>query len=167
MSKKYLRKKQFVDRTVQGTLLLAAARYWLVSLFVVGAVTVLGWIFVAPGLEQLVQIRSQLPAFFTMLLVSIVAATLVLPVILFDLMKLTNRFAGPIYRLQRVMREAAAGIPVEPLEFRDGDYWPELAHTFNELIKNHESTTAPLTNTAGLELETVPPQHREEEPALV
>jgi hypothetical protein len=167
MSQKHLRRKQLIDRTVQGTLLLAAARYWLVSLFVVGSVTVLGWIFVAPGLDQLVQICTQLPALFTMLVVSLVAATLVLPVILFDLLRLSNRFAGPIYRLQRVMREAAAGIPVERLEFRDGDHWQELARTFNELVKLRETAADSLPLSEERELETVPPQNREEEPVLV
>ncbi len=55
------------------------------------------------------------------------------PVIAYDMLKVTNRFAGPFFRLRREMTRLIAGESIEPLSFRDGDYWVEVADIFNEL----------------------------------
>jgi hypothetical protein len=58
---------------------------------------------------------------------------LLTPVIAYDLLKVTNRFAGPVFRLQREMQRLVDGESTHPLSFRDGDYWIEMAETFNQL----------------------------------
>ncbi|MFK8112504.1 MAG: hypothetical protein AB8B91_09885 [Rubripirellula sp.] len=55
------------------------------------------------------------------------------PVIAYDLLTLTNRFAGPVFRLRREMERLAKGEPAYALSFRDGDYWMELADLFNQV----------------------------------
>ena len=62
MSDRRERHAYFVDKKVQGALLVRAARYWVLSLVVVGALTILGWMFVSPGMPVLVEIRDQLPS---------------------------------------------------------------------------------------------------------
>jgi signal transduction histidine kinase len=128
------RKVYFVDREVQGGLLHKSAWYWLLSLAVVGSLNVLGWIFIAPGADVLVKMREHLPSFFAVLLVAMASSLIVLPVLLFDLSRHTNRFAGPIFRLQRSLNALAEGKPVEPLTFRKGDNWHELAEAFNRVL---------------------------------
>ncbi len=155
MTTKANRKTFFVDRTVQGMLLVKATGYWLLSLFVVGAMTFLGWVFVTPGLDALVEIRAHLPSLIAMLVMALLSTLIVLPVILIDLVRQTNRFAGPIHRLQRVMQEAVAGTPVEPIHFRDHDYWQELATTFNQLIEQRETPSRPDGESEILEFETI------------
>lgn len=127
------RKTYFVDKKVQGALLARAARYWLLSVVVVASLTVLGWMFVTPGLGALVQLREHVPWLLGGLGVALAVSLSVLPVILYDLAKLSNRFAGPMLRLRRAMNEAAAGEHVEPIHFRDHDYWQEFADAFNLL----------------------------------
>lgn len=139
MSDRSQRSSYFVDKTVQGALLIRAARYWVLSLLVVGALTVLGWMFVSPGMPVLVELRHQLPSFLGGLLVALLVSLLVLPVILYDLAKMSNRFAGPMLRLRRGMKQAAAGEHVEPIHFRDRDYWQEFADAFNELNQRLQS----------------------------
>ena len=58
---------------------------------------------------------------------------LLAPVIAYDMLKVTNRFAGPCFRLRREMTRLVNGESIEPLSFRDGDYWVEVADVFNEL----------------------------------
>lgn len=58
---------------------------------------------------------------------------LLAPVIAYDMLKLTNRFAGPLFRLRREMTRLIDHESTEPLSFRDGDYWIEVADLFNEI----------------------------------
>ena len=39
--------------------------------------------------------------------------------------------AGPLVRLRRSMRALARGEHVEPIKFREGDFWQEFAEEFN------------------------------------
>lgn len=57
---------------------------------------------------------------------------LLVPLAVQDLLRLTNRFAGPKARLARQLRELAAG-DTGRLEFRRDDYWQELAEDFNRV----------------------------------
>ncbi len=58
---------------------------------------------------------------------------LLTPVVAYDLLKVTNRFAGPVFRLRREMQRLVDGESEYPLSFRDGDYWIEMADVFNEI----------------------------------
>lgn len=138
MAKRTQRRIYLVEHDVQGGLIKKAACYWLLSLAVVGSLNVLGWIFVAPGVDVLVQLRQHLPSLFGTLVVALVSSLVVLPVLLYDLTKYTNRFAGPIYRLQRGMNDVAEGKFVAPMVFRDGDSWQDLADSFNRIVARLE-----------------------------
>ena len=133
MSKKSMRSKHFVDPKVQGLLLRRATRYWFLSLSLVASLTILGWIFITPGIGPLVSSPAQLTAMLSGFGVAVGVAVLLLPVALFDLIRVSNRFAGPMVRLHRAMREAARGEKVAPVRFRDGDFWQEFADAFNDL----------------------------------
>jgi hypothetical protein len=85
--------------------------------------------------DVLVQVREHLPSLFGMLVMAIVCSLMVLPVLLYDLSKHTNRFAGPIFRLKRHLQELAEGKSVAPLSFREGDYWMEIAESFNGVLR--------------------------------
>ncbi|QDV74052.1 HAMP domain-containing protein [Botrimarina mediterranea] len=130
---KHQRKRVFVDRDIQGGLVWIAARYWALSLTVVGMLTVVGWVFIAPGIAQLVESPEQLRSLISCLIMGLVAAAALLPVVLLDLVKFSHRFAGPMVRLRESMRRAAAGEHVDPIRFRDGDYWQDLAEAFNAM----------------------------------
>lgn len=130
---KHQRKRVYVDRDIQGGLVWMAARYWALSLAVVGMMTVVGWVFVAPGIAELVESPEQLRSLLSCLVVGLVASASLAPVVLLDMVKFSHRFAGPMVRLRESMRRAAAGEHVEPIRFRDGDYWHELAENFNAM----------------------------------
>lgn len=135
MSARAKRRSYFVDKKVQGALLVRVARYWLLSVVVVGALTVLGWMFISPGMSVMVRLRDEFPSLLGGLFVAVIVSLSVLPVILYDLARLSNRFAGPMLRLRRAMRQTAAGERVESIYFRNQDYWQEFADAFNDLNK--------------------------------
>jgi len=57
-----------------------------------------------------------------------------LPVFVMDTVKLSHRFAGPIFSLRRAIREVAAGETPRRLKFRHKDFWKDLADDYNAML---------------------------------
>ena len=60
-----------------------------------------------------------------------IASFLLLPLVILDTIRFSNRFVGPMLRMQRSMRDLARGEEVEPIEFRGSDFWQDFANEFN------------------------------------
>jgi len=78
---------------------------------------------------------------------------LLTPIIIYDLLKVTNRLAGPVFRLRHEMQQLASGSNLEPMKSRDEDDWLELAESFNqirdELLRLRElQASVPVTPNA-------------------
>lgn len=131
---KHLRRRVFVDRKVQGSLVAGMVRYWLLSMAAAGGLTVLGWIFIFPGVGAFVGPDAFMTQVFPMALIGIGASALVLPVLLFDLVRVSHKFAGPLLRLKNSMSEVAAGGELNRVEFRDEDYWHDVAEAYNQML---------------------------------
>ncbi|MCE9548698.1 MAG: hypothetical protein K8T25_24740 [Planctomycetia bacterium] len=65
-----------------------------------------------------------------------VAATFLLlfPMFIYDSLKQSNRFVGPLMRLRRSLRELAEGKPYQPLVFRENDFWAEMANDLGRAV---------------------------------
>ena len=50
-------------------------------------------------------------------------------------MRLSNKIAGPLYRLDRHMQAVAEGKTDHPVTFREGDYFLELAVSYNAQLE--------------------------------
>jgi magnesium-transporting ATPase (P-type) len=124
------RVKLFVDRPVQGALARRILVHWcilfglsLISLFT------LEFFLGDPNLTfggQLQVLWSKY-AFFILLMIAIG------PTFIYDTVKLSNRFAGPILRLRESIRDLAKGDQVADLKFREDDFWLELSEDFNRV----------------------------------
>ncbi|MCG8653823.1 MAG: hypothetical protein MI861_28550, partial [Pirellulales bacterium] len=56
------------------------------------------------------------------------------PMVGYDILRLTNRFTGPFFRLKVEMQHLVdQDDDRPPLTFRQGDYWSEVAVIFNQL----------------------------------
>ena len=108
-------------------LLLRATLYWAVCLLV----QVLMIAFFAVVTSAPDTFYSNLDELWAHLRLSLVAAALVLPLLLIDIVKLSHRWVGPIFRLRTSLQALSRGEPVTPIRFREGDYWQELAGDFN------------------------------------
>ena len=58
-----------------------------------------------------------------------------LPFFIYDTLRLTNRFVGPVFRLRRELRRFAEGGDFQPIRFRGTDFWNDLAVQFNHLVE--------------------------------
>jgi hypothetical protein len=126
---RYKRRRFFVDRRVQGALVLRSLFYWVFCLLTI-TVMMMAWRMVTmPVLETAGQVGSLWADYAPVA----VASLLMLPIIVMDTVRLSNRFAGPMLRFRRKLRELAEGESIEPLKFRDADYWSEMADDFNKV----------------------------------
>ncbi|REJ68250.1 MAG: hypothetical protein DWQ31_09085 [Planctomycetota bacterium] len=58
-----------------------------------------------------------------------------MPYFAYDTLRASNRFAGPIYRLQKSIRATGFDAPFQPIRFREGDHWLDLADDYNEMVE--------------------------------
>ncbi|MEL6109503.1 MAG: hypothetical protein AAFU85_26130 [Planctomycetota bacterium] len=61
-----------------------------------------------------------------------------IPLFLRDIVKLSNRFVGPMIRLRSVLSDLADGGEGRSISFRPGDYWHEAARDFNRFYQRHK-----------------------------
>lgn len=127
----FIRRRQyFIDRAVQGGLVVRTATQWSFCLLSI-AIMLLCWRTATHPKETFVDHLGQVwnaagPAF--------IGGLLLLPIVVFDVVKMSNRFVGPVYRIRNAMQKVAAGENVRPVRFRDGDMWQDLATDFNAVL---------------------------------
>ncbi len=123
------RTRLFVDKHVQGGLLLRVTGYWFFCLLTI-SLLVLCWSVItgprAPASVTMGRVfHNYLPA--------LIASLLLLPLVLIDCNRFSNRFVGPILRFRRQLRALADGNEVAPIKFRPKDFLHDLAEQFNRL----------------------------------
>jgi hypothetical protein len=128
--KDFRRRQLVVDQQVQGALLFRVTLYWFFCLLSV-ALLLMCWTIVTGPRMHATALFNELcyrygPAF--------VCSVLVLPLVLVDCARLSNTFVGPMFRLRRAMQRLAKGEVVEPIKFRENDFWKEVAKDFNEVL---------------------------------
>ena len=135
--KKAMRKQLFVDPRVQGALVGRVVLYWMVCLITL-TLMILCWRIVTGPARMFYTHFSDMWFFYGP---AFVASLLLLPLVIIDILRLSNRFTGPLIRLRRAMRELTRGERVYPIEFRDGDFWQEFANEFNALAAKLQGPT--------------------------
>lgn len=118
-----------VDREVQGALLWRAILYGAAGLLYMVLVLYLTHYFanqdaslVAVTKEFALDMLYWAPGLFVLV-----------PVMLHDVVRTSNRFAGPLYRLRCQMLKLTKGQRSKRIRFRDGDYWIDFSDVFNDL----------------------------------
>ena len=146
------RRQMFVDRRVQGTLIVHSIFYWAFCLISV-TLMLLCWRIVTGPARMFYTHFDEMWFHYG---AALVASTLLLPIVVLDIIRLSNRFAGPMARLRRSMHDLAQGEPVQAIHFRDDDFWSELAEDFNKI--------ASRLKLAELAAAGAPPAERSTEP---
>ena len=130
------RRTTIFDPEVQGSVIRKITIHWIVF-FGCNILALLIWVrlFEQPdaswGQTFLDTVRRFLPFF--------VVTLALIPAFIWDTLKLTNRFAGPILRLREALAEAGQGNTVPPLRFRDNDFWQEMGSNFNLMMDRRET----------------------------
>jgi hypothetical protein len=124
------RRQRFVDSKVQGALARRVIFHWFVLLTVASVVALLMQVLSDPfrpaGEHFRAAWATQGPFLIVMLFL--------LPVFILDTIKISHRFAGPIFGFRRSMREIIEGQPPRKLKFREGDFWHDLADDYNAML---------------------------------
>ncbi len=129
------RTRSYIDPGVQGALLRKLSFHW-VALITVNCGVFGTWIWLFERTDA-----SSGDAFstaFSKCLPFLVTSAALLPVFLFDTLRLTSRFAGPALRFRAALSDASHGLPVRPMHFRHDDFWQEMAESFNTLMERQE-----------------------------
>lgn len=151
--KKALRKQLFVDPKVQGALVVRVVFYWVVCLIAI-TLMLLCWRIVTGPARVFYTHFNDLWFFYGP---AVIASFLLLPLVIVDVLRFSNRFTGPVLRLRRSMRALARGERTEPIEFRDSDFWPEFAEEFNAVLARFQGANA----------QPQPEEDEQEEPVAV
>jgi len=124
--KKQVRRRLLADPKVQVPLVARIVLYWLMCLSII---TVM--IQCRQTAAGSAQTADNMLFFYR---VAFLGALAFLPLALVDLVQVSNRFAIPMVRLRRAMQDLSRGEHVEPVRFRDGDFWQDLAADFNAVV---------------------------------
>jgi hypothetical protein len=129
------RRKLFVDVKLQGALLAHTTMYWSYCLLSVGVIAV-AWIVLAKKPATSADLFDHLWQNFGP---ALIGAFLLLPLVLLDCLRLSNRFAGPMVRVQRAMKQLANGEIPSKIKLRDGDYWTDFVTDLNRVIDRNSN----------------------------
>lgn len=128
------RRLLFVDRKLQGALLAHTTLYWfycLLSVSLVGAC----WITLTTSASSTTDLLDRL---WIVIGPVLLGSVVLLPLVLMDCLRLSNRLAGPMVRIQRAMEQAAAGQRPDSITFREKDFWKEFSVHLNQVIERME-----------------------------
>jgi hypothetical protein len=124
-----MRQKVWIDHHVQGVLVGRVILYWFGMLLYFGlSIACYQW-----WQNPEWTVGEHFFAMFDQVWPCLPSLVLILPLVIFDIVRLSNRFAGPIYRLRMHLVKLNENTNTYPLNFRDDDYWQQLAEPINSL----------------------------------
>lgn len=130
MSGKYSRKRLFVDTKVQGSLVRQLVMHWGLACFLIFlylfTLQTFAHGFALSFQENLAMLWRQYGILFLVVLV-------ISPVFIYDSIKLSNRFVGPMIKFRRALSKLAEGEDTGDITFRQNDFWKELTNDFNKI----------------------------------
>ena len=131
----YQRKKFFVSGAIQGRVLAQLCSYWLLYNLLLWHATFLIETLPSEGVPA--PLVERYATFCSQHTVWLLCMAFVFPVILWDMVKVTHGVAGPLVRLERVVRQMARGERAEKIVLRDRDMLGQFVEALNELIESH------------------------------
>jgi nitrogen fixation/metabolism regulation signal transduction histidine kinase len=138
------RKKHFIDSNVQGALTRRIIFHWLVFMLVTSVVAFFLQVLSNPFQPLATHLQNLWWSQGPFLLVMV----FLLPVFVLDTIKLSHRFAGPIFSLRRTIRDVAQGKPARKLKFRSRDFWQDLADDYNTMLSRFGALDETKSETA-------------------
>jgi len=134
------RLRLWVDPAVQGTLIVRLMVYWLACMLLVT---------LPLSLIQAVASPDQyLHQHYIQLLIDhwpiLAALTAILPFFIYDTVRFSHRFAGPVSRLRRELARYEQGEDIFPIEFRHGDFWRGLVDRINDIVERADTAEKKL-----------------------
>lgn len=124
------RKRLFVDNQVQGSLVRQLVIHWCLACFLIFfylfALQAFSNGFSLSFSENVTALVGQYGLMGLVLLV-------VSPVFIYDSVKLSNRFVGPMVSFRAALKKLANGENLDEVSFRQNDFWRDLTKDFNAI----------------------------------
>jgi len=117
-------------KVFSGVVIKALLTHWVIANIVVFTYFLVLQMF-ASGMQG--SISEHMVAIWERYAPLIVVAVTFFPVFLYDAVRLSHRFAGPMVNLKHCLKSLAKGEAVRPLKFRDRDFWQELTGDVNAI----------------------------------
>ncbi len=130
------RKKRFVDFAVQGALIRRILLHWL--LFLATACMVLPVWRIVTGAEPLGPFAELMSRGWVHSGPIFVILLAMLPVFVWDTVRFSQRFAGPMCRFHKTIQDINAGEGTRRIKLRQGDFWTQFADDFNTMMERME-----------------------------
>ena len=124
------RKKRLLHAPIQGALVLRVAVQWVAMLACIASTSFILQVILDPLADEAARLHNLKVTMISFGLVTIA----LLPPFLWDLVKFSHRFVGPIVRLREWVKRTSLEGPTTTLAFRKGDHWQELATEVNEMM---------------------------------
>jgi hypothetical protein len=125
----FRRTKLLVEPQFQYTLAVRVVSYWCFWMLSLALLLFCWRVTTGPKMPAAVHIRMLMLQCGPACLASFV----LVPILVIDTLRLSNRLVGPLVRLRDGMRRLANGERVAPIHFRTGDFMEDLATEFNKL----------------------------------
>jgi len=124
-----------IEPVVQGAFVRRILAYWGTCTFVAAILLVVIHKFVWPEQDASEHFVGVLSTHWPFVLTS----GALLPLVVWDAIRFSNRVVGPIFRVRQVLRRHADGESIRPLQFRKEDFCQELADQINVLLNRLEA----------------------------
>lgn len=124
-----VRRQMWIDEDVQGAIVWRVSVYWSACFLLVTIPLVWTAIWQDPSrtfVEHMGPVWQRFGPVYVCLF-------MLLPIILWDALRLSHRIAGPILRVRRQLVQMNSGQPYSELHFRGSDFWQEMADQVNSL----------------------------------
>lgn len=128
------RNRFLIDPNVQLAIIRRMMMHWSLTVLALLAIGIGVQLIYAPGNQTFWEAIARSFSAQTPLLC---VMFMLVPVYVWDIVKLSHRFAGPMLRLRGILNELADGGRATKLKFRPGDFWQETATDFNRFYKEH------------------------------
>ncbi len=144
--KRNRRHKSVVDVKIQRVLAVRMILHSLCFMVAGGFLAACGQYFASPMMDR-GELAVSIVRAFSLYALGFLA---LMPALMLDSFRLSNRIVGPICRLRKTVERIASGDQVAPLKFRSGDYWQDIPEQFNAMVEKlraenvHEQETDEL-----------------------
>lgn len=142
LTSKRWRRQRLVDKQVQGHLMWKLFCYFMGYNLALLSITAVCFFFQhCQGLLSggpAIDVKEQFAAFLSTNTPLLISMALLIPVMLWDMLNTSHRFAGPVYRFRKTMDDFNAGQELKPVKLREGDFLTEFESSFNKFVAELE-----------------------------
>jgi hypothetical protein len=122
----------FVDYPVQGSLVRQLLIHWTIACVVIFVYLLCMQVF-RGGIHK--SFAEHLGDMWRQYGILLIALATVFPVFALDSIRLSHRFAGPMIPFGRALRRLSKGEVIEPVNFRQSDFWKHLSSDLNSVAQ--------------------------------